>query len=127
LSDDKPLENLTDEQLVEMGKQLGVSVSLPSQVMPEEETPPPPDGEAPPIGDIFTGILPPDVEAVWGGGKLDGSGHSAEETARYLIGQWGLDTFRESAIHQQALAEIEREKRLGPVRAAYVKAMKRKQ
>lgn len=53
--------------------------------------------------------LPPDIERVWGEGRLDGSGFPAARTARLLIDAWGEDTFRVSKIHQQAITAQERE------------------
>jgi hypothetical protein len=47
--------------------------------------------------------IPADIGAVWGGGRLDGNGHPAIETARFLINEWGLDRFRNSALHRAAL------------------------
>ena len=47
--------------------------------------------------------LPEDIEQVWGGGKLDSSGMLAADTARFLIGEWGLERFRASALHTAAI------------------------
>jgi hypothetical protein len=49
--------------------------------------------------------LPPDIEAVWGRGRVDGTGCLAASTARCLITEWGEDGFRRSALHRAALAE----------------------
>jgi len=50
--------------------------------------------------------LPDDIERVWGQGRLDSSGFPAADTARYLIGQWGEDAFRRSAIHRAAVQDV---------------------
>lgn len=52
--------------------------------------------------------LPPDIEAVWGRGRRDANGALAADTARYLIGEWGLERFRRSALHRTALGEEQR-------------------
>ena len=64
--------------------------------------------------------LPPDIEAVWGGGRLDGLGEPAARTARALIAAWGLEVFRGSALHRRAVEDASREARLAPVRRAFV-------
>ena len=74
----------------------------------------PPDSERDP--------LPPDIEAIWGRGRVDGTGCLAANTAYALIDAWGLEVFRGSAIHRMAIGELERDARLGPVRAAFVKS-----
>lgn len=73
----------------------------------------------------YEGPLPPDIEEVWGRGVLDGSALPAENTARSLIGAWGLDAFRESALHRVALTERESEERMAPIRKAFVEAQKK--
>jgi len=50
--------------------------------------------------------LPDDIELVWGQGRLDSNGMLAADTARYLIGEWGLERFRTSAIHNAALGDV---------------------
>lgn len=57
-------------------------------------------------------MLPPDIEQVWGKGRKDSSGMVAADTAEYLIGVWGLEGFRRSALHQAAVAEVARRGRL---------------
>jgi len=47
--------------------------------------------------------VPADIEAVWGGRRLDGAGQPAIKTARSLIEEWGLARFRRSALHRAAL------------------------
>jgi hypothetical protein len=74
--------------------------------------------------DSFQGPLPPDIAAVWAG-KLDGMGQPAENTARFLIGAWGLDGFRGSALHKQALAEIRRSQDKEAVRKAFLDAKRK--
>ena len=67
----------------------------------------------------FEGVkLPADIEAVWGGGRLDSSGQPAADTARHLISEWGEERFRGSQIHKGALEEIRRRE----ARAAYLEA-----
>lgn len=91
----------------------------------EEETPPEPQLQTSfPAGSDEP--LPPDIEEVWGGGKLDGSGQPAHKTARTLIAAWGLEEFRTSAIHRNAIRELEREAKMEPIRAAFIKAKKDK-
>jgi hypothetical protein len=51
---------------------------------------------------LATEPLPADIERVWGEGRLDSSGMLAADTARYLIGEWGVDRFRASAVHRGA-------------------------
>jgi hypothetical protein len=51
--------------------------------------------------------LPPDIERVWGEGRVDSQGDLAASTARVLIRTWGEEEFRQSAIHKAALAQIE--------------------
>lgn len=53
----------------------------------------------------FEGALPSDIEGVWGGGRLDSNGALAENTARFLIGEWGLERFRGSAVHKAAVQD----------------------
>ena len=60
-------------------------------------------GIVPGTGPYFEGELPGDVEIVWGRGVVDASGQPTETTARILIGSWGLEVFRHSAIHLRAL------------------------
>jgi hypothetical protein len=74
----------------------------------------------------FEGPLPEDIERVWGQGKLDGSGMPAAETARILIQAWGLETFRTSAIHRQAVLELERDGKMETVRKGFVDAKGKK-
>lgn len=71
--------------------------------------------------DGIGGVLPPDVEEVWGDGRLDGSGFVAADTARFLIEQWGVDAFRVSMLHRMAVLEHERSAGLNPLRAVYLK------
>lgn len=47
--------------------------------------------------------LPDDIQRVWGNGKLNVNGQPAINTALHLIDQWGLERFRASAIHQEAM------------------------
>lgn len=75
--------------------------------------------------DSFQGPLPPDIAAAWAG-KVDGMGQPAENTARFLIGAWGLDKFRGSALHKQALAEVRRAKDKEAVRKAFLDAKAQK-
>jgi len=66
-------------------------------------------------GVVNTGVvLPPDILAVWTGESAD--------TARYLIGQWGEEAFRRSAVHRSALAEIHHKRLQAEARARYEKA-----
>ena len=51
---------------------------------------------------MVNGSLPSDIESVWGVSDRD------RETAVFLIGEWGLDVFRSSAIHVAAVHEQER-------------------
>jgi hypothetical protein len=67
--------------------------------------------------DVFLGELPPDIAEVWKG--------SDENVARGLIGAWGLDAFRASALHRVALTERESEARVAPIRKAYVEAQRK--
>lgn len=53
-------------------------------------------------------VLPPDIEQIWGQGRKDSTGCPAANTARYLIGEWGLERFRGSALHKAALEEERR-------------------
>jgi hypothetical protein len=70
--------------------------------------------------------LPPDIEEVWGGGRLDGSGHPAILTARALVQEWGVEGFRGSALHQAALQEIRHVEVKDSFSRAFVEAQKRK-
>jgi hypothetical protein len=67
------------------------------------------------------GALPPDIEAIWGEGQLDGTGHLAATTAHVLIEAWGIEAFRASEIHSTALLEAGRKARQQPIKDAFVK------
>ncbi len=63
--------------------------------------------------------LPPDIEAVWGEGRLDGLGCLAANTARALIDAWGIEKFRLSEIHVQAAAALRRDRSMEQARADF--------
>ena len=60
--------------------------------------------------------LPPEIESVWGEGRLDGLGQPASNTARTLIAAWGLEVFRSSALHLQARKDLEAQGQLKEAR-----------
>jgi len=68
--------------------------------------------------------MPPDIERVWGEGRLDGTGYLAADMARKLIDAWGLDTFRNSAVHKAELSELGRHARVERQKAEYRKRQK---
>lgn len=70
--------------------------------------------------------IPPDIEAVWGGGRLDGTGMPAINTARVMIDKHGVEGFRKSALHQAALAEIDHFKQKDAFSRAFVAAQNKK-
>jgi len=71
--------------------------------------------------------LPPDIEEVWGQGRLNAGGQLAANTAHHLIGAWGLEKFRASAIHRLAVEQTGREtKTPGDWRNRDLKAFKDK-
>jgi hypothetical protein len=66
------------------------------------------------------GDLPLDILAVWGGSE------ESKATARSLIREWGLDGFRSSALHTQALSEQRMRQNKQLTQQAFVKAQERK-
>lgn len=84
--------------------------ALPDTDADPDEEPPEPEGHA--LGkevadwlgnkEYFHGALPPDIAAIWGHPPVR---VEDEATARILIGVWGTEEFRGSALHQAALAD----------------------
>lgn len=90
---------------------------VPGMVLPEGQQPQPPDGRR----IAYEGELPDEVEEVWGNGKTDDTGLPAINTARGLIGCWGIERFLGSAIHSLAKQEMGREARMTPFREQFLK------
>lgn len=90
------------------------------------EPAPNPQASPQPVDSQSLPPLPPDIEEVWGGGKVDATGQPAINTARVLIDGWGLDGFRNSAIHIAAIKETQRDGKMEVIRAAFIKAKKQK-
>lgn len=65
--------------------------------------------------------VPEDIEAVWGGGRLDSTHRPAIDTAKVLIDAWGVDRFRRSQLHKMALEEHRRSEVKVEERADYRK------
>lgn len=74
-------------------------------------------------GPYYVGEIPDDIAQVWVIGKLP----MDEQTVRTLIGSWGMDVFRDSAIHKRAVLDADRQKNMEPIRAAFIKARQKKQ
>jgi hypothetical protein len=90
----------------------------------EDEEPPEPEGHAL-TGemadfisgdDFFRGPLPHDIAAIWGHPPMR---RGDEATARILIGAWGEETFRGSAVHQAALQAVARDAVTADTRAEF--------
>jgi hypothetical protein len=126
LADDPgPLSKTETERLAE--NLTAVEAQPLEEELPPEPQPRPQAGSHPVAQQAYTGELPQEVEEIWGGGKVDGSGLPAINMARMLIGQWGLDVFLNSSLHRQAILDATRETEMEPLRAAYLKAMKQKE
>ena len=99
----------------------------PAGLSDEEEVPPDPEPKTkrrvPSDWPLFEGDLPDDILRVWVTGKRP----EDEMTARTLIGSWGLEVFRGSEIHKQALAAGSRDLRMEPIREAFIAAQKKKE
>jgi hypothetical protein len=97
--------------------------SQPGDADPDEE-PPEPEGHALTRemadfiegDDFFRGPLPHDIAAIWGHPPMR---RGDEATARILIGAWGEETFRGSAVHQAALQSVAREAVTAPSRQQF--------
>lgn len=50
--------------------------------------------------------LPPDIEEIWGKDRRDTFGNPVDSLAACLIKEWGLEEFRNSAVHKAAQAEL---------------------
>ena len=69
----------------------------PDRISDPSVTPSPDPGRL--VAESSAESLPPDIAAVWRSERDQG-------TARALIAAWGLDAFRTSELHKQALLEL---------------------
>ena len=53
--------------------------------------------------------LPPDIEEVWGRGRVDTFGRLARLQAGFLISEWGVEKFRASKVHALAQETLARD------------------
>jgi hypothetical protein len=97
--------------------------SQPGDADPDEE-PPVPEGHALTQkmrdfiegDDFYVGPLPYDIAAVWGHPPMR---VGDEATCRILLGAWGEDAFRASAVHQAALQAVARDAVTADTRAEF--------
>jgi hypothetical protein len=156
VTDDRPLQDLTDEDLKALADDVGVEVHLPSEESPlaalplqeaDSETPPAPNVLVVPgkYGPGTVGVYLPDGTpvGVWLHNehpRLDAEGvlsllvtlglqeSLAEESARHrALRDETAEALALPQVRDFAQAEKEREARLDPIREAFVKAMQKKQ
>jgi hypothetical protein len=103
----------------------------PKDADPDEE---PPEPEGHPLSkevadwinhgqEYFHGPLPPDIAGIWAHPPMR---VSDEATCRILIGVWGIEQFRGSALHQAALQDRAHQANLSEVTARFKAERERK-